>query len=175
MTIGFNVEHFSFFIEISITQFVINEHKSSSQQSTEIPEYNQKFIDDMKSLLESYRIQGREKLFLADMELLAGAYKTAGYTDLFLQSVEALIRSLVSRWHMLCGWKLTCSCFVLPVFFPRAFSFVRVVPTRPINAFESGSLFAPLDYYNCLISWGIIPLEYKSKVMLSSVVRNWLK
>lgn len=83
--------------KISITQFVINEHKSSSQQSTEIPEYNQKFIDDMKSLLESYRIQGREKLFLADMELLAGAYKTAGYTDLFLQSVEALIRSLVSR------------------------------------------------------------------------------
>lgn len=51
----------------------------------------------MKSLLESYRIQGREKLFLADMELLAGAYKTVGYTDLFLQSVEALIRSLVSR------------------------------------------------------------------------------
>ncbi|KAJ7350121.1 hypothetical protein OS493_038407 [Desmophyllum pertusum] len=83
--------------KIAITQFVIREHKNSTQLSTEIPEYNQKFIDDMKSLLISYRIQGKEQLFRADMELLAGAYRGAGYTDLFLQSVEALIRSLLSR------------------------------------------------------------------------------
>ncbi|KAL9974713.1 hypothetical protein ACROYT_G011786 [Oculina patagonica] len=83
--------------KISITQFIIKEHKNSTQLSTEIPEYNQTFIDDMKSLLESYRIQGKEKLFVTDMELLADAYRGEGYTDLFLQSVEALIRSLLSR------------------------------------------------------------------------------
>ena len=51
----------------------------------------------MKSLLESYRIQGKEQSFVTDMELLGDAYRGAGYTDLFLQSVEALIRSLLSR------------------------------------------------------------------------------
>jgi len=51
----------------------------------------------MKSLLESYRMLGKEQLFVEDMQLLGEAYKGAGYTDLFLQSVEALIRSLLSR------------------------------------------------------------------------------
>lgn len=88
---------FSFPLEISITQFIIKEHKNSTQLSTEIPEYNQNFIDDMKSLLESYRTLGKEQLFVEDMQLLGEAYKGAGYTDLFLQSVEALIRSLLSR------------------------------------------------------------------------------
>lgn len=88
---------FLFPVEISIVQFIIREHKNSTQLSTEIPEYNQTFIDDMKSLLESYRIQGKEQLFVTDMERLAEAYRGEGYTDLFLQSVEALIRSLLSR------------------------------------------------------------------------------
>lgn len=93
-----NANIFSFPLEISITQFVIKEHKNSAQLlSTEIPEYNQTFIDDMKSLLESYRMLEKEQLFVADMQLLGEAYREAGYTDLFLQSVEALIRSLLSR------------------------------------------------------------------------------
>ena len=88
---------FSFPLEISITQFIIKDHKNSAQLSTEIPEYNQTFIDDMKSLLESYRMLEKEQSFVTDMQLLGEAYREAGYTDLFLQSVEALIRSLVSR------------------------------------------------------------------------------
>jgi len=84
--------------KISIAQFIIREHRISAPLlPAEIPEYNQKFIDDMKSLLESYRQQGKEQLFCADMELLTEAYRGAGYTDLFLESVEALIRSLISR------------------------------------------------------------------------------
>lgn len=89
---------FLFSAEISIAQFVIREYRISSPQlPTEIPEYNQEFIDDMKSLLESYRLQGKEQLFSSDMELLAEAYRGAGYTDSFLECVEALIRSLMSR------------------------------------------------------------------------------
>ena len=89
---------FPFCIEISITQFLIREQRISSPKlPTEIPEYNQEFIDDMNSLLESYRQEGKEQLFSADMELLAEAYRGAGYTHLFLQSVEALIRSLIYR------------------------------------------------------------------------------
>ena len=85
-------------VEISIAQFIVKEHRISSPPlPTEIPEYNQKFIDDMKSLLENYRQQDKEKLFRADMELLAEAYREAGYTDLFVESVEALIRSLLAR------------------------------------------------------------------------------
>ncbi|XP_067055781.1 uncharacterized protein [Acropora muricata] len=84
--------------KISIAQFIVKEHRISSPPlPTEIPEYNQKFIDDMKSLLENYRQQDKEKLFRADMELLAEAYREAGYTDLFVESVEALIRSLLAR------------------------------------------------------------------------------
>lgn len=84
--------------KISITQFIIKEHRISSPLlPTEIPEYNNKFIEDMKSLLENYRQQDKEKLFRSDMELLAEAYREAGYTDLFVESVEALIRSLLSR------------------------------------------------------------------------------
>ena len=70
---------------------------SSPLLTAEIPEYNQDFIDDMKSLLESYRQQGKEQWFNADMKLLSEAYRGAGYTELFFQSVEALIRSLTSR------------------------------------------------------------------------------
>lgn len=93
-----STNHLCFSVEISIAQFIIREHRISAPLlPAEIPEYNQKFIDDMKSLLESYRQQGKEQLFCADMELLTEAYRGAGYTDLFLESVEALIRSLISR------------------------------------------------------------------------------
>ena len=51
----------------------------------------------MKSLLDSYRMLGKEQLFVADMQHLGEAYRAEGYTDVFLQSVEALIRSLLSR------------------------------------------------------------------------------
>lgn len=70
---------------------------SRARLPTEIPEYNQQFIDDMKSLLESYKQDGKEQLFSTDMELLTEAYRGDGYTDLFIQSVEALIRSLTPR------------------------------------------------------------------------------
>ena len=51
----------------------------------------------MKSLLDSYKQDGKEQLFSTDMELLTEAYRGDGYTDLFIQSVEALIRSLTPR------------------------------------------------------------------------------
>ena len=90
---------FLFPIEISVAQFIIREKRisSSARLPTEIPEYNQQFIDDMKSLVESYKQDGKEQLFSTDMELLAEAYRGDGYTDLFIQSVEALIRSLTTR------------------------------------------------------------------------------
>ena len=75
---------------------MIRENRSSTQ-TLEIPEYNQTFIEDVRSLLESYRLQGKEAKFPRDMALLVEFYRDAGFSDLFVQSVEALVRSLLAR------------------------------------------------------------------------------